>query len=109
MDYDRYIETNRINQDHENKHILYCDSGLFHYTQDSLISKWYSGRDYEQEYYDQLERLFTMLESHYQIPVVIATHPHSLYGDKAFHGRKLVYGKTCELAKDATVFVTTTS
>lgn len=109
LDYDRYIEVNRKNPNKEEKHILYCDSGFYHMCQDSVVLKRDFGHDCEGEYYSQLGKLFSLLEEHYHIPVVIAAHPHVVYGDNAFGGRKLIFDKTCELARDAAVFITTTS
>lgn len=109
MDYDRFIEVNRYSTNSEKKHIVYCDSGLFHTGLDGIMSSRDMGQTYEQEYYAQLNNLFQILEDYYQIPVVIAGHPHVVYDNNAFCGRSIYFDKTCELTKNATLFVTTNS
>lgn len=109
MDYDRYIETERENRTPEHKHILYCDSGFFNKNQDWMLCGRNNGREYAKEYQEQLELLFKRLEDHYGLPVVIAGHPHAEYSKKDFAGRNIVFDQTCNLAKDAVAFITTTS
>ncbi len=107
-DYDSYLEVERTEPLNEAKHILYCDSGYENLDYDGVLSgkidrnAVYSHRS---EYFDQLENLFLMLENHYKVPVVISGHPHARYEKGVFHGRDIIFGKTCELAKNAVAFL----
>ena len=109
-DYDRYIETERKYGARSKKHIVYCDSGYADRDYDSaLVGDILETAKYKDEYFDQLEKLFNKLEDHYQLPVVVAGHPHTKYSDGDFHGRKIVFNRICELTRDAAVFIVNTS
>lgn len=114
-DYDAYIETQRIDSKQREKHIVYCDSGFaendYHaaVAGNKIESEIYSVYLHREEYYRQMEKLFRKLEEYYGVPVVISGHPHVVYDEKSFSGREIIRGKTCELVRDAKLFITTCS
>lgn len=106
FDYDRYLEMGDHKDETHEEYILYCDSG-----NGSIVGDYLRGNNYDpifenrKYYFDQLEKVFTLLESYYNLPVVIAGHPHTIYDEKSFNGRKIEMGKTEELVKNAKIFV----
>ena len=60
-------------------------------------------------FYEQLDDLFNVLERKYNMPVVVAGHPHKEYSEDNFYGRRLVFNSTCELVRDAAIVILTTS
>lgn len=54
-----------------------------------------------EEYYQSLNRCFSLIEKQYRIPVVIAAHPAAAkYKEiNPFEGRKIIFNKTAELVK----------
>ena len=63
-------------------------------------------------YYDELNEFFSFLEKKYELPVVVAAHPHvenlDLY-KKYFNNRKVVSGQTVKLIRDSWAVVAHTS
>lgn len=112
MDYDRYIEAEREYPPREKKHIVYCDSGFADMDYDTVLFN--DGVEMETakhkgEYFDQLEELFTRLEEHYGVPVIVMGHPHTKYEPGDFHGREITFNRIAELTRDAVAFVLNTS
>lgn len=106
MDYDRYIETNRENNNLSEKHILYIDTGLFLLNYDAVREgSMKEIRDYADEFFNQIETLFNRLSTYYNLPIVISGHPHSKYPKEAYGGRKIIYNRTAQLAKDAKIII----
>ncbi|MCR5592000.1 MAG: hypothetical protein K6F73_10770 [Lachnospiraceae bacterium] len=110
LDYDRFIEANRADSDRTARHIVYCDGQMFVKGYDAVILG-IEGDAYKRakEYYSQLEKLFERLEEHYGLPVVIAGSPHLKYDGDSFCGRKLYFNQTCELTRNAALFIVTTT
>ncbi len=107
LDYDCYVEANREAPESEKKCIVYCDGQMFQKGYDSyLTDEWYADRE-SQKFYAQLDKLFSKLEEHYNLPVVIAGSPHVEYENDSIFGRKVIFNKTCDLTRDAAVFITT--
>lgn len=110
FDYDRYIETNRLDTSNDENCILYIDSGIYLLSYDAKINNlWEDVREHTEEYFDQLDYLFEKISEHYCLPIVIAGHPHTQYPDNAYNGREIVFNKTCELVKHAKAVITTSS
>lgn len=107
MDYDRFIEANQVSG--SNKHIVYIDSGFFSKSYDNIRLSRKMPYEYRKEYLSQLRYMFDRLESIYNVPVVIAGHPHLYYGDSDFAGRSIVFNRTCELVRDSLVAIITSS
>ena len=111
-DYDRFIEIERENTclNRRKQHIVFCDTGFFFPTYDTILSgdKWETV-NHRDEILKKLYELFETVEKHYQLPVVIAGHPHTQYPDDAFGGRKIYINKTCELARNAVAYLMTSS
>lgn len=114
-DYDYYIETQRIDSKQREKHILYCDSAFvdedYHVAKagHDMMSEEYNVYVHREEYFQQIETLFQKLEDYYGVPVVVAGHPHVIYKQGEFGGREIIREKTCELARDAKLFITNCS
>lgn len=104
QDYDRYLELKEEKE--EEKHIVYVDSGYGFMDFDSSylgLSNPFKG--HEDEYFQQLENLFILLEEYYKLPVLIAGHPYVGYNENAFSGRKIYYNQTAELIKKSKLVV----
>lgn len=109
-DYDRFIEANRECPQFLEKHILYCDGGAFAETYDEVANgKYQETRTYKREFFRQLHTLFDLLSDFYHLPVIVSGHPHTKYEKDDFGGSEIVYNKTCELARDAALVMTTGS
>lgn len=109
--YDTYIETQRVDPKQRETHIVYCDSGYADKTYNDVRCG-YGDREcyiYREEYYRQMEFLFQKLEKFYGVPVVISGHPHTVYDQMSFGGRAIIRGNTCELTRDAKLFITNAS
>lgn len=106
MDYDRYLELEQREEVKKNEYILFCDSGygsvIGDYTIMDLKDPVYENREY---FWEQIEITFQKLEQYYNMPVVIAGHPHTLYDEKSFNGRDIIIGHTEELVKYCKIFV----
>ncbi|MCR5688356.1 MAG: hypothetical protein K6G58_10095 [Lachnospiraceae bacterium] len=110
MDYDRFIEANRKDPDRTKKHILYCDGQMFRKGYDAKLLGLEGDAYHDADrYYSRLEVLFSKLEEHYGLPVAVAGSPHLTYEDDRLCGRKIYYNQTCELTKNAALFVVTTT
>lgn len=112
-DYDHYIETQRIDSEQKEKYIVYCDGGYAAEDYHDAVVGERTDQDasrhgvyfHREEFFQQLEVLFQKLEKYYGVPVVVAGHPHVLYKQGDFNGREITYEKTCELTRDAKIFV----
>lgn len=60
-------------------------------------------------FFCDLNRYFDKIEKEYGIKVVIAAHPKANYDPAIFSNRKIVYGKTNLLVKDATAVIAISS
>lgn len=110
FDYDRYIETNRVDDSCDENYIVYIDSGIYLLSYDAVRENIYNDvREYISEYFQQTNVLFERLSMYYDLPVIIAGHPHVYYPDNAYNGRRIVFNRTCELVKHAKVVITTDS
>lgn len=105
FDYDRFLENERMGITSTEEYIVFIEDGLI-------------GRDRDHEFYglgncvnqEKWERecreLFDLLERKYNVPVIVAGHPQSIYNSEKFAGRKIVLGKTTELIPRAKLVVT---
>jgi hypothetical protein len=62
-----------------------------------------------EEYYRSLNRLFRILETVFELKIIIALHPKAAYGSEKFEGRGTYRGVTAELVHDAQFVITHTS
>lgn len=104
LDYDRFIEENRKRNNHPHKYVVFCDSGFGATHYDSVIAGEKPLID-KTKFFMQIESLLSKLEEHYNLPAVILGHPHVKYEEGMFAGRKIVFNRTCEFARNAEVFV----
>lgn len=58
-----------------------------------------------ERYYRELNHFFSALEDQHHIEIVIAAHPKATYRGNEFSGRKIFWGETPELVKDAELVV----
>lgn len=104
MDYGTYLQ---IVQGTSNKslqakqiHILYLDEDMvFHQDYDHLGVPYVTTAE---RFFPAINRMFSAVEHHFGIPVVVAAHPRSNYDEEDyFNGRRVVKGCTPELVQDA--------
>ena len=65
--------------------------------------------DENKKYLDQIAYMLDRLEDHYGMPVIVANHPRCDLRGYDYGGRKIVEGRTCELSKKCSLFVTATT
>lgn len=58
-----------------------------------------------QRYFESLAHFFKKIEQQFNLVVIIAAHPKSLYSVKAFGGRKIVYNDTPQLVRGAALIL----
>jgi hypothetical protein len=104
LDYDLYLQLSAETQPDPDSgsYIVYLDSYLpFHPTWQIMGKPAPVSPD---NFYPPLMELFSHLEKKLGIPVIIAAHPRSKYnemGEDYFGGRKLVFGETARLVRNA--------
>lgn len=97
LKYDEYVKSKDEEPVVEGKYILFMDAGLAHLP---AVSGKENSIDQE-EYLADMNHLFDRLEAEYKLPVIIAAHPKSGYGEDDFHGRRIILYKTPALLKYA--------
>jgi hypothetical protein len=104
LTFDDFIEAKNIEEAPrviENDYILYLDNYLPHHI-DFKINKI---KTIDPEiFYKKLDIFFTKIEKTYNLPVVIAYHPKSLYKNE-FKGRLGIKNNTSKLVKDSTFVI----
>lgn len=101
-DYDRYLEVKQNGISVSEDFILYVDSGFGLVDIDSVMHGYKDPwREKPQQHAASRNAIFEKLEKHYGLPVVIAGHPHTDYGNADFGGRNIVFDQTCELTAKA--------
>lgn len=103
IDYNHYNELKRKEiKTNDEKYILFVDGGLGFKVR-SLLPRGYTDIMYEEKsrkkHFEAIENVFSLLEEHYGIPVVIAAHPYFVYGGYTYGNRKMIIGDTARLAK----------
>lgn len=106
LDYDRYVEVERMKVESNRKYILWIDSGWGFIGGQSVIKStlakdnldMYNRREI---YFRQLKGLFEKMERHFDMPVIIAGHPHTIYDKDMYDNREFHFGRTAELVKNA--------
>jgi len=109
IEYDLYLESQKIKISHNPKHIVFLDTyGPFH--PDHLVFKTQFPCSIE-EYYGNLNSIFKTIEKKFGLNVVIAAHPKSKYEEMPdlFEGRQVIRGKTHELVQSSKFVLTSTS
>lgn len=106
LDYDRFVEVERMEGKSNRKYILWIDSGWGFIGAQSIIKSYLSQDNLDmynnrEHYFKELRYLFEKMEAHYQMPVIIAGHPHTVYDRDMYDNRELYFGKTAELVKNA--------
>lgn len=106
-DYDYYItaksEKNRLI---DGRYAVFLDTNLA-YSSDLEICAWPSVNPLN--YFQSLNRFFSLLEAKSGIKVVIAAHPKSDYRDETFQGRAIYRNLTPVLTRDACIVISHTS
>lgn len=103
VDYNHYNEIKRTEmKPNDEKYIVFVDSGLGFKTR-GLLPRDYTDPIYEEEnrrkHFEAIENVLSLLEEYYGIPVVIAAHPHIVYGGYTYGNRKMIVGDTATLVK----------
>lgn len=97
LKYDEFLKSEEEEKVVDYKYILFMDAGLAHLPnvtgRANSINK--------KEYLDDMNHLFDRIEAEYNLPVIIAAHPKSGYGENDFGGRKIILYKTPALLKYA--------
>lgn len=101
-DYDRYLEAKQRGISVSEELILYIDSGYGLVDIDSFREGYRDPwREKPEIHCKKRNEIFEKLEKHYELPVVIAGHPHTDYSNADFGGREIVFDQTCELTAKA--------
>ncbi|MBQ7581623.1 MAG: hypothetical protein IJU25_02255 [Lachnospiraceae bacterium] len=109
VEYNDYLIRERVGEEITEECILFAGGALGFPLRGAkeafLINEKLLSPEPNKQYRRELERFFDRMEEHYGLPVVVAAHPGVNYGDYDFGGRRIVYGKTCELAKKCKVYI----
>lgn len=97
LKYDEYLKSEEEERVVDYKYILFMDAGLAHLPNVSGKANSIN----KEEYLEDMNRLFDRLEAEYHLPVIVAAHPKSGYGENDFNGRKIILYKTPALLKYA--------
>jgi hypothetical protein len=98
INYERFVEATRSpDNDLQKPYAVFLD--IFHPSQSDLAFLKVPTVEPDR-YYATLDRFFSILESKYGIPIVVAAHPKAHYPPQRFNGRAIYYGKTPSLIKN---------
>ncbi|MCI8972721.1 MAG: hypothetical protein HFH79_03905 [Lachnospiraceae bacterium] len=95
-DYDRYLET-KTNVELEEKWIVWVDSGFGNIDISGIVCNLYDPWRGRNKIWGKLEAVFDKLEEYYNLPVIVAGHPHTKYKSKYLCKRKIIFNRTPEL------------
>jgi len=98
-DYEQYLK-NR-NEERKENTILFIDNYFPNHPEISCNEQNFNIKLVEKLYYESLNSFFNSIEKEYKSEVVIAAHPSAIYKQNPFGGRKLYWGNTAELVRDA--------
>ncbi len=102
-DFDRYKQSKEIGSyTPDNKYAVYLDAYLPYQSDLPLLGMKALN---PQKYYNDLNKFFYLIEAKFGFEVVIAAHPKALYTENQFFGRSVIYSKTPELIKDASLVI----
>ncbi len=107
LDYDIYLQDRNKPRIIKDDYIVFLDEYQpFH--NDYFLGDKVNPIKNAKQYYENLNKLFTLLESIYNCKVIIAEHPRADYSDKEYllYGRKHYKNITSMLIKDAKLIVT---
>lgn len=97
-DFDQYYLSNTCERIIKEKYVVFLDIYLPYQSDLALVGLQPINSE---NYFSELHRFFSMIESKYGVEVVIALHPKAQYKNNEFRGRKLIRDKTNELVRDA--------
>lgn len=95
LKYDEFLKSEEEEKVVDYKYILFMDAGLAHLP--NVVGK--PNSIDKKEYLDDMNHLFDRIEAEYNLPVIVAAHPKSGYGENDFNGRKIILYKTPALLK----------
>lgn len=102
LDYDLFLTNLMMKQKtKEGSYIVFIDAGYVDHPDYILTGTKSAIYGKEQKFFTELQQVFTALEEHYHIPVVIAAHPRVIYRTNVYGDRKIVYSKTIDLVRNA--------
>lgn len=103
--YSEYLQTRDQKGLQIGKYVVFLDQGLIN--RDNVFLA--TGDDVpirdKKAYVEDLCYLFEQVEAYYNCPVVIAAHPKASYKGNEFDGRKMFFGQTKQLVKDAKLVI----
>lgn len=105
FDYDKYLNVVTDNIIEEANYCVFMDQYLAYHPDIALCGL----KNVNPEvYYSELNNFFDYIEKKYNLTVVVAAHPKAVgyKTDNPFCGRKIIFGKTCELVKESKFVLT---
>jgi hypothetical protein len=105
FDFDKYLTCKNENLPIKQNYCVYLDEYLPYHPDWQIINvKSVTPEDY----YINVNNFFEKIENRMNVEVVIAAHPKALNYEKEnpFNGRKIFFGKTCELIRDSSFSLT---
>lgn len=100
FDYDRFLET-KLDINIMGKYIIYIDSGFGNMDMNELVCDFNNPWRGKTKIWDKLEKAFDKIEEYYQLPIIVAGHPHTKYKSKLFCKRKIIFNRTPELVANS--------
>jgi hypothetical protein len=103
FDYDLYLNSFKKNKKILNtKYAVFLDINLMFHPDIKLLNIQFKINVDSEEYYKNLDKIFSTIEKKYNLEIVFALHPSfDLLNIKFLYGRKFYLGKTVELVKDS--------
>lgn len=102
-DYDQYKQTILTQKIISNKkYALYLDTYLPYHSDLALAGMKPLSPE---KYYSDLNIFFSEVESQFGMNVIVAAHPKALYTKDHFFGREVIYSRTAELVRDASLVI----
>lgn len=103
INYDYYI-LDKDKSPKDNGYILFIDDAWGSHPEDKLLDSPLSQKEVEY-YYILMDKLFILLENHYNQKVIIAAHPKAQYNGNEFNHREIRQFQTYELIKNSSFVI----
>lgn len=105
FDFDKFLEVNKENYIIKEDYCVFIDQYLAYHPDIEMFGLKNVNAD---KYFLELNSFFAFIESKFHLNVIIAAHPKAdkYLDNNPFSGRLIIFGKTCELVKDAKFVLT---
>ena len=106
FDYERFLHTDAYDNGGK-PYAVFLDQFMPYHPDFKDYKKWHIHIP-EKEYFEQVHEIFDVIRNVYGLEIIIAAHPrgsYEPYGD-VWKGCKVLYGKSAELAKNASLVMT---